>query len=229
MFKSCVIVVFCLLGVSCTHRHHANGFASSYFSTAIDSVDDVESAITEPTVVEPSPVVTTPETSPTEVAVIDTNTVVVTSFERDFDEALFEQISAGAIANGDSLPTSEVATFSGHALLAGSIEGTVDLSVNFANRNATGQITDMSYFGDADSAPLSGQLDMSGQTVSRIGLKLDVDGTVTSDLTGTGVISGTLRGVFRGGGPDGFAGYLTSNSTLPVLAGQTMSGPVYAQ
>jgi len=139
MFKSCVIVVFCLLGVSCTHRHHANGFASSYFSTAIDSVDDVESAITEPTVVEPSPVVTTPETSPTEVAVIDTNTVVVTSFERDFDEALFEQISAGAIANGDSLPTSEVATFSGHALLAGSIEGTVDLSVNFANRNATGQ------------------------------------------------------------------------------------------
>lgn len=229
MIKSSLVIVFLLLCTACAHRHlgDVDALTSSVLYEASNA--DVLSAGASVTAEADPPQDTSTDTTPAQVDIIDTNTVVVTVFESSFDPAILDQIGALSIANANGLPASTVASFSGYTLLAGSIEGAVTLDVNFADRGATGVITDMTYFGEAGVAPLTGQLNMAGQTVSQIGLKLDVNGTLTSELTGSGTVSGTLRGIFHGGGPDGFSGFMTSSSTLPVLAGQTLSGPVYAQ
>jgi len=231
MIRFAIIVVFFALGTSCAHRHHdhVDHLTSGFLQDASDVLADSESSATISVVETVDPIVAPSDNTATEVDVLDTSTSIITAFDSSFDTTLFDAISLGSIANGDHLPTSDIATYAGHALLGNSIEGEVSLSIDFATHDATGQITQMTYFGDAGIAALDGQLDMSGQTVSRIGLKMDVGGTITSELTGTAIVTGTLRGLFYGGGPDGFAGHLVSETTLPVLEGQTLSGPVYAQ
>ena len=226
MVKSCIILFVFLLGASCAHRHHdhvdhlTSSFLQDTSLVLSDNSSNVVTAVDTNT--------QSPDDTVEKVDVIDTSTAIITAFTSSFNAGDFDEISLGPISDSSTLPTSEIATYSGHTLLGDSIDGEVALSIDFATHDASGQISNMTYFGDAGVAPLTGQLDMVGQTVSRIGLKLAVDGSISSELTGSTTVTGTLRGLFYGTGADGFAGYLTSTSTLPVLEGQTMSGTVYA-
>jgi len=166
-------------------------------------------------------------TSSGEAETIASDELIVTLYDSAFDAATLATLATSGIANGDALPANGTATFDGYITLGDVIEGRASLSVDFANRLASGAITNMTYYDASVVAALSGQLTMAGQTVSRIGLKLDVTGDVSAPATGAGQITGTVRGVLHGSGPDGFSGTFRGTSTLTPLAGQVVNGTIY--
>ena len=229
VMRHLIVLLVMMTLPACAHRHHPHAVtqlvAAHTPDAAVLEVRDASLSDATKTVADGA-ADTTNDLVKSEINA--TSSAIVPVYYSNFDITQFDAIANSPIASTDNMPSTTTASLDGFLRLADSIDGAVELTINFGADTATGRIYDMTYFGTGGETALTGQLEMNGGIVSRIGLKLDVDGTVASDLTGQGEISGILRGVLHGNNPHQFAGYLSGSTTLPILGIQSINGPVYA-
>lgn len=171
---------------------------------------------------------TATDASTEETEALSTDDLVTTLYDGAFDVTASTTLTRLGISNADRLPATGLANFTGYMLIADVIEGRAALTVDFEDRTAIGTVSDLTYYDASTVAALNGHLDLVGQTVSRIGLKLDVSGTLSSVTTGSGTIDGTIRGVMHGDGPVGLTGTFTGSSTLEPFGTHALGGSIYA-
>jgi hypothetical protein len=152
--------------------------------------------------------------------------VTITPLRGVFDPAVHTALNYSPVTDATTMPIAGTVSYAGKASVGGTF-GEVSLDVSFADLQITG-VADRFVVNDNGTArPVAGHLDMTGSIVSRIGLRLDVDGTVSLPDQGAVPVMGVIRGVFHGTAATALVA--TADLTTPTSLTPTLSGSLYAQ